>query len=132
MQPFAFSSTPLEQERLRGELADSGAGGYVSFEGWVRDHNEGRTVQRLEYEAFEALALKEGERIVNEAVARFGVTHAACLHRLGSLDIGELAVWVGVSAGHAGSACGDEAAELLMADSETANGVAEIVSKLAD
>ena len=104
MQPFAFSSTPLEQERLRGELADSGAGGYVSFEGWVRDHNEGRTVQRLEYEAFEALALKEGERIVSEAVARFGVTHAACVHRLGSLDIGELAVWVGVSAVHRGEA----------------------------
>ena len=104
MRPFAFSGTPLEPERLRDGLADAGAGGYVSFEGWVRDHNEGRTVQRLEYEAFEALALKEGERIVSEAVARFGVTHAACVHRVGSLGIGELAVWVGVSSVHRGEA----------------------------
>ena len=39
---------------------DPAAGGYASFEGWVRDHNEGRRVRRLEYEAFEALAIKEG------------------------------------------------------------------------
>ncbi len=70
----------------------------------MRDHNEGRTVQRLEYEAFEALAIKEGERIVAEAVARFGVTRAACVHRVGALGIGELAVWVGVSAAHRGEA----------------------------
>ena len=104
MQPFSFSSTPLDPERCRAGLADAGAGGYASFEGWVRDHNEGRTVERLEYEAFEALALKEGERIVAEAVARFGVKHAACVHRVGSLGIGELAVWVGVSAAHRGEA----------------------------
>jgi adenylyltransferase/sulfurtransferase len=104
MQAFSFSSAPLDPERCRSGLADAGAGGYASFEGWVRDHNEGRTVERLEYEAFEALAVKEGERIVAEAVARFGVQHAACVHRVGSLGIGELAVWVGVSAAHRGEA----------------------------
>lgn len=104
MQPFAFSSAPLDPARCRTALEDPSAGGYASFEGWVRDHNEGRTVQRLEYEAFEALALKEGERIVAEAVGRFGVTRAACVHRVGSLAIGELAVWVGVSAAHRGEA----------------------------
>ena len=104
MDAFGFSSGPLEPERYRDALADPAAGGYASFEGWVRDHNEGRTVQRLEYEAFEALAIKEGERIVAEAVARFGVTRAACVHRVGALGIGELAVWVGVSAAHRGEA----------------------------
>jgi adenylyltransferase/sulfurtransferase len=104
MQAFSFSSGPLEPERYRAGLTDAGAGGYASFEGWVRDHNEGRTVQRLEYEAFESLALKEGERIVAEAVARFGVLRAACVHRVGSLGVGELAVWVGVSAAHRGEA----------------------------
>ena len=44
--------------------------------------------------------MREGERIVAEAVARFGVTRAACVHRLGDLAIGEVAVWVGVSAPH--------------------------------
>ena len=57
-------------------------------------------VTRLEYEAFEALAVKEGERIVEEARQRFPILQAACVHRVGSLDIGELAVWVGVSAQH--------------------------------
>jgi len=104
MSPFAFASASLEPDRYRESLADPSAGGYASFEGWVRDHNEGRTVQRLEYEAFEALAIREGERIVAEAVARFGVARAACVHRVGSLGIGELAVWVGVSAAHRGEA----------------------------
>jgi rhodanese-related sulfurtransferase len=57
-------------------------------------------VLRLEYEAYEALGVKEGERIVAEALERFGVRRIACVHRVGDLDIGELAVWVGVSAAH--------------------------------
>jgi molybdopterin synthase catalytic subunit len=54
----------------------------------------------LAYEAFEALAIKEGERIVREAIAKFGVVNAACVHRVGDLAIGDLAVWVGVSSRH--------------------------------
>jgi adenylyltransferase/sulfurtransferase len=100
MQPFSFSQRPLEPERYRDALADAAAGGYASFEGWVRDHNDGRRVARLEYEAFESLAFKEGARIVAEAVARFGVRQAACVHRVGDLAIGEMAVWVGVSSSH--------------------------------
>ena len=97
---FRFSSTPLDETALRGQLDDPGCGGYAAFEGWVRDHNEGQRVRRLEYEAFEPLAIKEGERIIAEAVARFGVEHAACVHRIGALEIGEKAVWVGVTAHH--------------------------------
>ena len=100
MAVFFFSSTPIECEPLRAALADPACGGYASFEGWVRDSNEGQRVRALEYEAFEALAVREGERIVAEALARFGVAHAACAHRIGHLDVGELAVWVGVSAAH--------------------------------
>ena len=76
------------------------AGAFASFEGWVRDKNDGQRVRQLEYEAFEGLAVREGERIVAEALSRFGVAHAACVHRLGDLAVGELAVWVGVSAPH--------------------------------
>jgi sulfur-carrier protein adenylyltransferase/sulfurtransferase len=100
MQAFSFSKTPLEPERYRDALADATTGGYASFEGWVRDHNEGRHVRHLEYEAFESLAIKEGSRIVEEAVERFGVTRVACVHRVGDLAIGELAVWVGASSTH--------------------------------
>ena len=100
MDAFSCSSSPLEPERYREALGDPAAGGYASFEGWVRDHNDGRHVTRLEYEAFEALAPKEGGRIVADAIERFGVLQAACVHRIGSLEIGELAVWVGASAAH--------------------------------
>jgi molybdopterin synthase catalytic subunit len=100
MGAFHFSRTALDPQALRRELADPACGGYAAFEGWVRDHNEGEPVRHLEYEAFEALALREGERIIAEAIARFGIAHARCAHRLGDLVIGELAVWVGVSAAH--------------------------------
>jgi molybdopterin synthase catalytic subunit len=98
--PFRFCRTPIDSGALRAELADPVCGGYAAFEGWVRDHNEGQRVRHLEYEAYEPLAVREAERIVAEAVARFGVAHAACAHRLGELAVGELAVWVGVSAPH--------------------------------
>ena len=100
MAGFRFSRAPLESGTLGAALADPGCGGYAAFEGWVRDNNEGARVRRLEYEAFEELAVREGERIVAEAIARFGVAHAACVHRVGELAVGELAVWVGVSAAH--------------------------------
>ena len=100
MHEFRFTTTAIDLAALRTALADPACGGYAAFEGWVRDHNEGARVQRLEYEAYEVLAVREGERILAEAVRRFGVSRAACVHRLGSLAIGDVAVWVGASAPH--------------------------------
>jgi len=100
MAPFSFTRERINESELRKQLQDPAAGGYASFEGWVRNHNEGLPVRHLEYEAFEPLAIKEGERIVAEAIKRFGIEHAACVHRIGDLAIGEMAVWVGVSARH--------------------------------
>ena len=97
---FRFTHTPITPEQLRLALADPSCGGYAAFEGWVRDSNEGERVRGLEYQAFESLGVREGERIIAEAVERFGVAHAACVHRIGSLAVGELAVWVGVTAAH--------------------------------
>ncbi len=100
MATFRFSRTPIDVASLRAELADPTCGGYTSFEGLVRNHNEGMSVRHLEYEAFEPLAVKEGERIVAEAIKRFGIERAACVHRICDLAIGEMAVWVGASARH--------------------------------
>jgi sulfur-carrier protein adenylyltransferase/sulfurtransferase len=100
MAAFSFTREKINEGELRKQLQDPAAGGYASFEGWVRNHNEGLPVRHLEYEAFEPLAIKEGERIVAEAIKRFGIEHAACVHRIGDLAIGEMAVWVGVSARH--------------------------------
>ena len=104
MSLFRFSRVPLDVAALRAELADPTCGGYSSFEGLVRNHNEGQQVRHLEYEAFEPLAVKEGERIIAEAIARYGVERAACVHRIGDLAIGDMAVWVGVSSRHRGEA----------------------------
>lgn len=100
MATFRFSRTAIDVAALRVELADPACGGYTSFEGLVRNHNEGLSVRHLEYEAFEPLAVKEGERIVAEAIKRFGIEHAAFVHRIGDLAIGDMAVWVGASARH--------------------------------
>ncbi len=80
------------------------AGATVCFEGIVRDNNEGRSVLRLEYSAYEKLAEREGTRIVLDAVARFGLLAAACVHRIGTLEIGETAVKVWAAAAHRGAA----------------------------
>lgn len=104
MSGFSLSREPLEPAALARTLADPGCGALVTFEGWVRDHSEGRSVERLDYEAYEALAVSEGERIVAEALDRFEISHVRCVHRLGALRLGDLAVWVGVSAAHRGEA----------------------------
>ena len=100
MSSFRFNRERIDEGALRAGLADPSCGGYASFEGLVRNHNEGLQVRHLEYEAFEPLAVKEGERIIAEAIARFGVEHASCVHRIGDLAIGDMAVWVGVSSRH--------------------------------
>ncbi|WP_407354471.1 molybdenum cofactor biosynthesis protein MoaE [Luteimonas sp. R10] len=100
MKRFQLSATPFEIAPLRARLLHAEAGAYSSFEGWVRDHNDGRPVLGLRYEAYAALAEAEGERVLDEALARFDLAAAACVHRTGDLAIGDLAVWVGVSAAH--------------------------------
>jgi molybdopterin synthase catalytic subunit len=100
MARFRLSETPFDTATLRADLLDARVGGYASFEGWVRDHNDGRSVDGLRYEAYATLAETEGEAILAEALAKFGILDAHCVHRTGDLAIGELAVWVGVSAAH--------------------------------
>jgi len=90
----------IDPDKLRNELVDAAAGAYVGFEGWIRNHNEGEQVLRLEYEVYEPLALAEGEKVIAEAVEKFPLLHAECVHRSGALEIGECAVWVGVTSAH--------------------------------
>jgi len=97
---FQLADTPFDVATLRADLLDDRVGGYASFEGWVRNHNAGRAVRGLHYEAYADLALKAGERVLAEALTRFDILDVRCVHRVGELAIGELAVWVGVSAGH--------------------------------
>ncbi len=101
---FRITSAVIDPAALKQELTRSTAGACVTFEGWVRNHNDGEAVQALEYEAHVGVAEKEGARIVAEALEKFAVTAVHCEHRVGILQIGDCAVWVGVSADHRGPA----------------------------
>ena len=104
MSDFRISTGPIGLEEFRAGLLDQGCGAYVQFEGWVRDHNEGQAVLRLEYEVYEPLAVREGNRIIAEAVEAYGVSNAAAIHRSGLMELSEVAVVVGVSSPHRGEA----------------------------
>jgi molybdopterin synthase catalytic subunit len=101
---FKISSTPIDSAALLNELRQGRAGACVTFEGWVRDLNEGRPVTGLDYEAYVPLAEKEGQRIVSEAVEKFAALTVVSAHRTGSLAVGDLAVWIGVVAQHRSAA----------------------------
>lgn len=100
MNAFEFSPAPIDTAALAAPLARPDAGGFAAFEGRVRDFNEGRRVDALDYEAFEALATAEGERIVEAALYRHGALAGRCVHRVGHLAVGDVAVWIGVAAPH--------------------------------
>lgn len=104
MNAFEISNQMIDLEAFRRRLLNRSCGAYVQFDGWVRDHNEGQQVLRLEYEVYEPLALKEGSEIIAEAKQRFGVSNACAIHRSGLLELSDVAVVVGVSSPHRGEA----------------------------
>ena len=95
----------LTQERLE-DLQEFkvpvSSGSVVSFWGRVRNHNEGRPVHSLDYSAYPELAVKEGQRILDEALKRWQLDAVRAAHRVGSLGLGEAAVVVEVASGHRG------------------------------
>jgi molybdopterin synthase catalytic subunit len=101
---FSITSDPIDPNALKRSLEADAAGACATFEGWVRNLNEGEAVDALEYETHAAIANSEGAAVVTEALDRFDIIEAVCVHRIGKLAIGDCAVWVGVSAGHRGAA----------------------------
>jgi molybdopterin synthase catalytic subunit len=101
---FRLTELPIDPAVLLAGLGDTRAGAFATFEGRVRNRNDGRVVERLDYEAFAPLAEKEGGRIVREAREKFHVIGALCVHRTGSLALGDISVWVAVTAEHRAAA----------------------------
>ncbi len=96
---FEISKSSFEEYKSKS-LVTPDCGGVVTFEGRVRNHNEGQTVESLEYEVYSELALKEGNKIIKEAKEKFDILNAFCVHRVGHLQIGDLAVWIVVTSKH--------------------------------
>ena len=101
---FAITAEPIDPDTLKRRLEADHAGACVTFEGWVRNLNEGEAVDALEYETHAGIAAREGEAVIAEARERYSVITAEGVHRVGKLAIGDVAVWVGVSAAHRGAA----------------------------
>lgn len=74
-------------------------GGVASFVGVVRDHQDGREVLRLRYSVYAPMAEAECERIVAETESRWPVT-VALRHRVGSLEVGEVAIIAVAASAH--------------------------------
>ncbi len=97
---FALSPSPIDCREAVSGLRNAACGALVTFEGWVRNFNEGRPVVSLHYEAYPALAHAEAGRILAEAATRFQMKEARIIHRTGTLEVGDVAVWLGVVAVH--------------------------------
>lgn len=100
MQKFRISNELIKSPALIEEIRRVDAGALATFEGWIRNHNEGKQVTALSYEVFVDLALSEGEKILEETKDKFKVLDAICVHRQGDLSLGEMAVFVGVVSAH--------------------------------
>jgi MoaE-MoaD fusion protein len=92
------TAEPLSIERIAGQVVRPGAGAVVTFQGVTRG------VDRLEYEAYEEMALERIRAILAECVATHGLEAAAAEHRIGPVQLSEASVVVSVSAGHRGPA----------------------------
>ena len=101
---FAIVRDPIDPNALR-RVVRSGDGGVATFLGVVRETaDDGRPVTGLFYEAFDAMAIREFERIAGEARDRFGDVAFAIVHRVGELSVGEISVAVLAAAAHRAAA----------------------------
>jgi molybdopterin synthase catalytic subunit len=95
---------PIDVAALIHEVESPACGAVSVFVGTVRDVNDGRPVTGIDYSAYDAMAVKEMRRIVQEADSRFGVDRIVVEHRLGYLALGEASVAIVVAHPHRGAA----------------------------
>ena len=100
MKEFKITPNVVSLQRISTMEENNGIGARSVFEGIVRNTNDGHQVKKLEYECYESLAIKEGDQILDEAIEKFDLIDAFCVHRVGTLEIGETAVIVVATSGH--------------------------------
>jgi molybdopterin synthase catalytic subunit len=101
---FEVRDRALSLDECYAAVARPESGGVVLFIGTVRNHNQGQAVELLEYQAYASMAEKELRAIAGEIEAARPGTLLACLHRVGSLRVGDVAVICAASAAHRGEA----------------------------
>jgi molybdopterin synthase catalytic subunit len=93
-------ATPLSLDRCLAAVGGSGMGGITTFTGMVRRHSRGVQVDHLEYEAYGAMAVREMTRLCDEIEAEIAGTRIAVEHRVGRLEVGDIAVVIAAAAPH--------------------------------
>lgn len=95
---------PIRPEDVRARVGDPANGAVILFLGTVRDHNDGRPVERLHYDAYRDMAVRELRAIAEEAAPLAGSDRIAVVHRTGTLEIGDVSLAVAVSSPHRAAA----------------------------
>jgi molybdopterin synthase catalytic subunit len=95
-----LTGEPLSLDRCVAAVTGPGMGGLVTFTGMVRLHSHGATIDHLEYEAYAPMAIREMTRLCEEIEAEIAGTRLAVEHRVGRLEIGDLAVVIAAAAPH--------------------------------
>ncbi|HKV53070.1 MAG TPA: molybdenum cofactor biosynthesis protein MoaE [Candidatus Binataceae bacterium] len=97
---ISIARDKIDVAALEREVANPAAGAIVTFVGTTRRDNAGRKVFRLEYEAYEPMALSEMRKLAREAGERWEIVRIAIRHRIGVVEIGETSVAIAVAAAH--------------------------------
>lgn len=92
--------TPISEKACLDFVRTDDTGGIVVFVGTVRNQTKGKTVIRLDFEAYEPMAISEMRKISEKAIERFSLKKIAVHHRVGTLAIGEVPVVIAVSSAH--------------------------------
>jgi molybdopterin synthase catalytic subunit len=95
-----LTTDPIDSTALLSELTDPRDGAQVAFLGVVRNHHQGREVLRIDYEAYEPMALKELRKITEGVAAGHGLENVIVVHRFGRHEIGDASVAVVIGSPH--------------------------------
>ena len=90
----------IDRDEAIRSVSSNGSGAVVTFDGTIRDNARGKQVLHLYYEAFPEMAVKEIEKIHDEAMQRWPLQGMAIVHRIGRMEIGESSVFIAVSSAH--------------------------------
>lgn len=99
---FELFDGPLDAARVEAAVAHAGAGAILVFHGVTRNTFGGRTVLRLDYEAYAGMAEAEMAAIGDQVTAQWPGARVAMLHRTGTVPVGEASIIIAVSAPHRG------------------------------
>lgn len=97
---FALTRLPIDSNAAATQILRGEDGALITFEGTVRNNTRGRATRFLEYECYEAMAVKIMAAIGADIAASFEIGRIAMIHRLGRLEIGEASVSILVTAPH--------------------------------